>query len=213
MEHLNPVGQMCLGLTSSFFHQVLHSIYGTGEEYNIKKNPFDVRMRFSVCGEWAENYTWFDLGLWEDPDIIWEPCLGYLLSEEKTLWGNLIWCNHCLTFKPERAYERFAYEEHMFLKHEKAIKAYDAEDVLWYMSVCSRCRAKTLLLHFKRRKEFWENPPFHRDWESLGLQLQRPEFNGEVRLERIKAARTDEQFHAARNGYEDWGSIFRRLGI
>jgi len=211
MAHLDPVSQMCLGPTSSYFHGVFHFIYGLGENYNIRRDPFDLRMQVSVCGEFFLNYVYEDWFLRECPDILWEQSLGELLWEEKTLWGDLSCCGHCLKYKPEKAYERSAFEERMLLKHKKELEAYEAEDVGWYESRCQRCRAKILLVVFERGQEFFEDPPFASDRESLGLRKAvRTEYD---RCQELEDARTAEEYHAAQFNYESWDSIFRRLGI
>jgi hypothetical protein len=211
MAHLDPVSQMCLGLTSSYFLTILCSIYGSGKKYNIRRNPFDLRMQVSVCGEYFLNYVYEDWFLRDCQDIIWERNLGELLWEEKTLWGNLRCCESCLRYKPEEAYGRFEFEEEVFRKYKKEIEAFEAEDVGWYESRCRRCRAKILLVIFERGREVFEDLVVLSDRESLGLTKEKMT-DGE-RCQALEDARTAEQYHAAQFNYESWDSIFRRLNI
>jgi hypothetical protein len=56
MAHLDPISQVCLGLTSTTFHSVFLEIYGHGKMWDIKKNPFGLDMQVSVCGEYVLNW-------------------------------------------------------------------------------------------------------------------------------------------------------------
>lgn len=210
MAHLDPVSQMCLGLTGRYFHQILHFCYGSGEKYNIRRNPFDLRMQVSVCGKYILNHNLEDWFLRDSKDIIWERSLGELLSEEKTLWGDLIGCGWCLTYKPEKAYERFAFEEEMFVKFKKEIEAFEKEDVEWYNQKCRRCRAKILLLFLEKEEEVFDGPRIVNE-ESLGLRREWK--NNEEKGKALQSAKSCEEFDAVRLNYEPWEDVFRRLCI
>ncbi|TVY57015.1 hypothetical protein LCER1_G000973 [Lachnellula cervina] len=211
LAHLDPVSQMCLGLTSSYFHDIFHFIYGSGADYNIRRKPFDLRMQVSVCGKHFLNYVYEDWFLRDCIDITWDRSLGELLAEEETLWGGLICCEGCVRYKPEGAYGRCVFEEGMFLKHRKEIGALEAADVEWYERQCKRCRVKLLMVFMDRKKEFFEDPEWVYEKESLGLLREK---RGEDEREReLEDAKTDEEYHAAKFNYESWESIFQRLSI
>ncbi|TVY33501.1 hypothetical protein LOCC1_G006653 [Lachnellula occidentalis] len=211
LAHLDPVSQMCLGLTSSYFHRIFHFIYGSGDQYNIRRNPFDLRMQVSVCGKHFLNYVYEDWFLRDSRCIIWERSLGELLSDEKTLWGCLRCCGGCLKYKPEGAYGRCAFEKGMFLKHKKEIGALEAVDVDWYEGRCRRCRVKLLMVIMERKEEYFGEPEWECERESLGLV--RENRGEDERSRELKNARTNEEYHAAKFNYESWESIFKRLCV
>ncbi|TVY92911.1 hypothetical protein LAWI1_G000805 [Lachnellula willkommii] len=210
LAHLDPVSQICLGLTSSYFHDIFHFIYGSGSAYNIRRTPFDLRMQVSVCGKYFLNWVHEDWFLRDSKDITWDRSLGELLAGEETLWGDLVCCEGCMKYKPEGAYRRCVFEEAMFLKHREEIGALEAADVEWYERRCRRCRVKLLLVFMERKEEFFEEPEWVCDRESLGLVREK---RSEDERERELEEATDEEYDAAMFNYESWESIFRRLGI
>jgi hypothetical protein len=170
-------------------------------------------MQVSVCGEYILHHNWEDWFLRDSKDIVWERSLGELLCDEKTLWGDLIGCGECLVYKPEKAYEKFAFEEEIYLKYREEIEAFEREDMEWYQRHCQRCRAKILLTVFERQEEVFDEPRIVNE-ESLGL---RKEWKSEGEKDKaLEAARTYNQWHrreAARLNYELWEDVFKRLCI
>lgn len=210
MAHLDPVSQMSLGLISRFFHGVFHNLNGKEEEYNIRRNPFDLRMQVSECGKYFLNYKYEDLFLRDSNDIVWDRSLGELLWQEKTLRGDLKCCEGCFKYKPDKAYERCKSEVVMLKKHGKEVGSLEAEDVKWYESRCRKCRMKILLVIFEREEEFFDEPEIVRDRESLGLKLKR---GADEKGDALKTAKTAEEWHAADFNYEVWEIVFKQLVI
>ncbi|RDL37892.1 uncharacterized protein BP5553_05325 [Venustampulla echinocandica] len=217
MEHLDPVSQMCLGLTSNYFHRVFHTVYNRGPSlaYNIKRYPFSLRMQASICGAHVLNWIWEDWFLRDNNDILWHRSLGELLFDEKTLWGNLRCCGECRIYKPETGYERFAAEEDFFGVFEKEINALEREDVEWYLGQCRRCRAKMLLTTFGKRKVVFEEVNSWEEKRSLGLRRSEEfqEDSIEEKKYRELSGKTTEQYHAARYDYESWEDVLAGLGL
>lgn len=221
-KELDPVSQLCLGLTNRHFHTVLHEVVdvvqGCDEtrEYNIRRRPYDLRMRSSVDGN-DTLYGWTDYGhLLDESDSFWNRSLDELLAGEDRLWKGTCCCRGCLVYKPESAWARFEFEEVMAKKHEKEIDAFEASDIDWYSSRCRRCRFKILMLylenkveHFKERDHPLEEEP------SIGL-LTSTLFDPDVTAFQLEfyEEKSGKHLYPHQNaGHETWEEIFNKLRI
>lgn len=218
MAHLykDPVSQICFGLTSSYFYwQVFHEVRdeknyaGGGKLYCY---PLDLRFQVSACGQYSV-YGWWEYGfLLDDWDVEWHRSLGERLCEERWLWGSLRYCEGCISYKPESAFEWFEAQQALL----QSVSNREVEvDSAWLENICKRCRAKQLFRYLGDREEVREqrgNP-----WEerkSLGLKrlTAGQESFGEDEHASTYSRWTDE-CEVLNGTYEPWESVFMKLGI
>jgi hypothetical protein len=169
-------------------------------------------MQVSDCGGYV-TYSQFDSDDWQfkhSTDIAWQPSLSEMLREEKTLWGNLKKCEGCNAYKTEKAYERCAFEEEIFIKFRKDIDAFEREDVEWYENQCRRCRVKRLLVILERSEEIFDEPKICQE-ESIGLKREWK--NEGDKRKALDGASCYEEWYATRLDYEPWKYVFKRLCI
>jgi hypothetical protein len=219
--HQDPASQICFGLTSSYFYwQVFHEVMDEkeyGRDGKVYRHANDLRLQVSVCGQYSLYGRWEYGFLLDARDIQWHKSLGELLSEEQWLWGQLRYCEECVTSKPASAFEEFGGEQEM-LKDVEERRVELVADFWWLEGMCKRCRAKQLLRDLGEREEVREqrgNP-----WEERrSLGLKRVEVNDNVKdlLQENEQALTPSRFweecEASDGNYETWGSIFSKLGI
>ncbi|KAH8685636.1 hypothetical protein BGZ60DRAFT_395690 [Tricladium varicosporioides] len=211
MRHADPVTQMCLGLTSRYYHQVFHNVYND-PNYNITRYPFHFNLQMSVCESYILNWVYDDY-FWKEADespsryIEWNPSLNDLLADERKLWGDLVKCPGCEIYKPASAYERFPLE---YSTHEvfcRQIKAFLACDLDWYESQCRRCRAKFLLVVFWQKEEVLEGWWHDGSRKSVGLRVR-----GWGRGEAMNLDVGKEEFQVDAQ-YSKWEDVFTSLEI
>jgi hypothetical protein len=213
MQSLDPVSQMCLGLTCRSLHKVFHQIHGAeGDGWNIRRRPFSLLMQASLCGKYLMNWWYDDWFLRDSTDIDWSRSLGELLYSEKWLWTDLRCCQTCLKYKPEKAFVAFAWETDMLLKHREEI------DRAWHFALerssdfrCKRCRAKAILLCLENRYEVLEDGDEREYRKSLGLvkRTARSEVDSRVLPKFV----TVEERHVLEHNYERREEVFAQLHI
>ncbi|KAF4624430.1 hypothetical protein G7Y89_g13744 [Cudoniella acicularis] len=174
LAHADPVTQMCLGLTNRYYHGVFHALYNF-PSYNIHRYPFGLSLQISICENYTLNWLYEDWFLRDAEDIAWERCLGELLYEEKSLWGDLSRCEGCWVYKPSSAFGRFDLEVETYRAFWKEIDCFEKEDIEWYGSQCRRCRAKFLLVVLWRKEEIFDDSVVDCERESLGVRRRRSE--------------------------------------
>lgn len=206
---------MCLGLTCRLLHNAFHEIHGAeGRGYNIKRRPFDLRMQVSVCGQYILNWWYDDWFLRDSIDIVWDRSLGELLFDEKWLWGDLVCCEGCSKYKPDKAFDEFAWETDKLKELREDIALMGEGEIKWYLDYCCRrCRAKEILLSLEHRREVFEDgdDPTE-DRKSLGLMKKTMRSNT-ASSNVLSKFLSGEEWHATYHHYERWQDVFAKLGI
>ena len=208
---------MCLGLTSRYFHGIFHAIYGGGENYRIKRYPFDLRMQESVCSKHLLFWWWDHWFLEDSDDIVWEKRLGELLREER-LWGELKCCEECWRYKPRTAFDGKCRVEMEALERNKdVLETLSTEDIEWLREGCRRCRVRKIFVFLEEREEMFENSRTGKwnEWEmgnSSGLKRLRMT-SGDADLAHIEKRAVSDERNDPEGGYESWEFIYAGLGI
>lgn len=186
-----------------------------GSERKVYRHPNDLRLQVSVCGQYSV-YGWWEYGFLLDAwHVGWNRSLGELLFGEWWLWGDLRYCEECVRYKPESAFEEFEGQQELL---QGVANRQVVVDDLWLGNVCKRCRSKQLLRDLGEREEIREqsgNP-----WEerkSLGLRKLEFDGNAKEMLQETgytwTSSRLWEEREALESNYETWESIFSKLGI
>ncbi|KAE8445289.1 hypothetical protein EG329_013527 [Mollisiaceae sp. DMI_Dod_QoI] len=214
---LDPVSQVCLGLTNRYFYKVFHAVrdmflYDGSRVYPIKSYQFDLRMQISTCEQhmwhgWAFPWKYLD----DDSSIRWEKSLGELLRDER-MWGDLLYCGGCAKYKKEEAFLTSKYEESIT---EKGIENWEETiEETWegITQQCRRCRAKAILVHVEHRTEWFDDEIVEEDRTSLGLR----KLDWEVYImdgDPLRAKMTEKEFLEVVGGYETWSEVFENMGL
>lgn len=213
----DPVSQMCLGLTNRQFHKVFYATYASAcaslglETYNSKVRPWDLRMCVSA-DETAILYGWIPFyNELNDGTILWQPSLGDLLLDERSLWRGMSLCEGCLKYKPDTAWDMSTFEMNTLNRHHKEFECIEHVDVLWYKERCARCRAKALLVAFEKRLEAWEDDVQPEEAACVGLWL--PGRIEALLSEKSNPPAVRKLYGKNGRNYEPWEEVFDRLGL
>lgn len=135
-----------------------------------------------------------------------------MLCDEKLLSGDLICCEGCFKYKPEKAFDVFSWETETLRKYREDVALMEGE-MEWYMNYCCRrCRAKKMLLSLEKRCEILEDGEDWDDRKSLGLKKTTIRSNTtESNVSREYLTR--DEWYATYHHYERWEDIFAKLGI
>ncbi|KAL2071614.1 hypothetical protein VTL71DRAFT_12849 [Oculimacula yallundae] len=184
----DPVSQICWGLTSRRFYQILQSvlnprIFCASKNKYIDSEPqiSDLRMQVSLDEE-NVLYGWYEYGyMFEAPRSTWQSSLFERLKDEKWLWGDLRFCAWCVRYKPPKAFRGFELEHEVLGSGEDVLKCLgldllrretgtDWEEEVRYEDICTRCRARLLLVRWRGRSEVRDvRRNFGEERRSLGL--------------------------------------------
>ncbi|KAF8864969.1 hypothetical protein BDZ45DRAFT_668892 [Acephala macrosclerotiorum] len=219
--HMDPVSQVCLGVTNRHWHQVFHMawdeiLYDGTKEYPIKKHPLNLGMQISACEQhmWKGWYPWYDLACSEPwaQSIEWQKSLGELLQDEP-LWGDLWSCGGCMKYKREECFAKSEYEELIETRGLEEDWQVTVENVCKGITQqCRRCRAKAILIHVERRDEWKENQIVEEERASLGLRKldwKKLIVDGDPLREKT----TEQEYLEIVGGYEEWSEVFGKLGL
>ena len=174
MAHLEPPSQICLGLTSRYFHRVFHVIYGDGGgTFSIGRHPFDLRMQESVCGEYMRHWWWDHWSLLDTTGVEWERSLADLLRGERSLWADLRYCPGCWKYKPLEAFDwKCTYEKEALVRCRGNMASLGEDAAVLIREGCRRCRVKTILVELEGREEIVDKLVSNRWNDSVsGLSL------------------------------------------
>ncbi len=213
---------MCFALTGRHFYNVYHEVTGSvfmqfNGELSTRRNrrKLDLRATISVCGQYCLFDGWDFWYLGEELDTIpWNRSLSELLWGDK-MWGDLLYCEECATYKPEAAFADFEYEKRTREKYADVIEAFDStHDYCYY--ACIRCRARIMMVNIEGREEvFMDSAVCYPQPENRSMGLQRLEGQsspGES-VQPIPWGSRRWASIAYYSNYERWWEIYEALGI
>ena len=184
-----------------------------GRPWHTGKHPFDLRMQTSIGGQYSLYTPYGDCYGGHQPDFQWQRNLAELLADEKSLWGDLVFCSGCTKYRPESAFSRFDYESEIYLKHKTELDTLEAEDVDWYMGQCKKCRTKILLGLVEKRETVLEDVGLMEEKQSLGLRIPQGEESLDNELLTIGVKMSGGEKRSVFIEYESWERVFSRLAI
>ncbi|KAK0108325.1 hypothetical protein ONS95_003140 [Cadophora gregata] len=212
----DPVSQICFGLTARRFYALFHDVLdkgllydGAGKVYEIKRYPFDLRMRAAI-DESHVLYGWYEYGYMLGATCVeWQRSLGELLWDEEWLWTGLRCCFECMKYKPEEAFGGFELEKKLEKEDSMAWRMSQEREASSYRKCCRRCRAKSLLVNLGGREEVVEvQGNAFEERASLGLIRC-----GEERRSRELWTKMNCYYYEDGDILETWDEVFAKMGL